>query len=599
MQSFIEQALVFISAAVILVPIFKRLGLGSVLGYLIAGMLVGPSGFKLIQNFESVKHFSESGIFFLLFIIGLEIQPRKLLSMRNSLMGLGGAQIILSTAIFSFIGFLLGLSMTVALVVGFALSLSSTAFGIQSLIEKNLFNTEFGKGSFSILLMQDLVAIPALAVIPYFLATSVNSGVSWEKIFGALALIAFLIFASRFLFRPVFRIIAATRSRDVFTAVTLLIVIGVAVLMEKVGLSAGLGTFIAGVLLADSEYRHELEANLDPFKGLLMGLFFIAVGMSVSLQLIFENPGLILLLSFGYLAIKALVIYGVGRLYKMNHNNSKQMSFTIAQGGEFAFVIFGLFTSDSILNSQQLQILVAMITVSMALNPVITLMDEKWMSHIFRKAKPTYDEIKNETPDVLIAGFGRFGQIFGRVLKAQGIPFVAIDHDSDQIELLRRFGNVVYYGDAARKDLLEMAGAAKAKYLILAIDDVETSLQITKLVTESFPNLKIFARARNRGHAFDLMDLNVTKIKRETFDSSINFVHELLLEMGFENAKAARLIERFKQHDQAMLLEQFAVRSDDTTLISVSRQGTAQLAEVLREESMQSLVNSPNPEQKG
>lgn len=594
MNSFVEQALVFMSAAVVLVPIFQRLGFGSVLGYLIAGVLVGPHGFKLIQDSESIVHFSELGVVFLLFLIGLEIQPRKLWSMRRHLLGLGGMQILLCSLIFMTIGLSFGLTLLAAAVVGFALSLSSTAFAVQTLIEKNLFNTEFGRASFSILLMQDLVAIPALAIIPVIAVSSSNSSSQTPLHMGwAVVIIVSLVLVSRFLMRPIFRMVAGTRSREVFTAVTLFIVVGVAVLMQKVGLSAALGTFIAGVLLADSEYRHELEANLEPFKGLLMGLFFIAVGMGVSLELIAQNPFFILAVSLTYLIGKSALIYIVGRLFKMNHHNSKLMALSIAQGGEFAFVIFGMVSSLGLVSSRNLDFLTAVITLSMAFSPLINMAEERLSRLVKKEEEPNYDEIKDEAPEVIIAGFGRFGQIFGRILRAQEIPFVAIDHDSNQIELIRKFGSVVYYGDASRKDLLEMAGAAHAKYFILAIDDVEVSLKAAEVVRENFPNLKVFARARNRGHTFDLMDLGIEIIKRETFDSSIYLVKELLINMGFEKSKADRLVKRFREHDEIMLQKQYEVRTDDTSLISVSKQGQLQLSQVLRDDSLQSHISLP------
>ncbi len=479
MGSFAQQALVFISAAVILVPIFQKLGFGSVLGYLISGLVIGPYGLKLIEDSESILHFSEFGVVFLLFLIGLEIQPRKLWSMRRHLFGFGFSQVFLCTAVISCVAYFYGLTPVASVTIGFALSLSSTAFAVQTLSEKNQFNTEFGRHSFSILLMQDLLAIPALAIIPSIAATTVNKITSSDttfsssKVLYAVLIIGFLIILSRYVMRPVFRIIASTRSREVFTAVTLFIVLGVAGMMQKVGLSAALGTFLAGVLLADSEYRHELEANLEPFKGLLMGLFFIAVGMSVNLDLVLVNPVTLLAMSIGYLLLKAVIIYGVGRISKMNHQNSKMMALAIAQGGEFAFVIFGTVGAMGLVDNSVIEYLTVVITLSMALNPLVSMLNQ-----VFAKAKkeiPEYDEIKDERPEVIIAGFGRFGQTFGRVLKAQGIAFVAIDHDSKQVDLVRNFGNQCYYGDASRKGILEMAGAAYAKYFILAIDDVELS----------------------------------------------------------------------------------------------------------------------------
>lgn len=600
-MTIIQQALVFISAAVVLVPIFQRLGFGSVLGYLIAGMLVGPQGLKLIEDAQSVAHFSELGVVFLLFIIGIEIQPTKLWSMRKHLLGLGAGQVLFCTAAFSaIVYYIFNLPLLPTIIIGLALSLSSTAFAVQTLIEKNVFNTEFGRGSFATLLMQDLMAIPALAVIPFLMrantantapAANTSSPIAWQSIAIALTVIVLLVLASRYLMRPVFRLIASTRSRDIFTAVTLFIVIGVGSLMQSVGLSAALGTFIAGVLLADSEYRHELEANLEPFKGLLMGLFFIAVGMSVSLDLISQKPMQIFSLALGYLALKIMLIYFTGRLNKMNHDNSKRMALNIAQGGEFAFVIFGILAALQLNEHETLAKLTAVITLSMALNPVVIFADERICQSRRKNLNPKYDEIKNEDPEIIIAGLGRFGQIFSRILRAQNTPFVAIDHDADQIELLRKFGTTVYFGDASRLDLLETAGASKAKYFILAIDDVETSLRTAELVRQHYPNLKIFARARNRGHAFDLIDLGVVHIKRELLDSSVDFVRELLVEMGHDQQKAKQLVERFKKHDELMLLEQHKVRTDDKSLIDLSKQASLQLAQVLSEDSRQSHIH--------
>ncbi len=590
MTSHLSELLVFIGSSILFVPIFQRLGFGSVLGYLIAGIIVGPFGLKLVSSVENVSHLSEFGVVFLLFVIGLEIQPHKLWSMRKHLLGLGGLQITLCSFVFFFIGFTLGLSPLAAAVLGFALSLSSTAFAVQTLTEKNVFNTEFGRSSFAILLMQDLTAIPALAIIPALaLSSTENSHASPNMGLAALIIVG-LIGVSRFLIRPIFRMMASTRSRELFTAVTLFIVLSVAGLMEMVGLSAALGTFIAGVLLADSEYRHELEADLEPFKGLLMGLFFIAVGMGVRMDLILEKPWLVLSLTAAYVVTKSLIIYFVGRIFKLNHQNSKQMSLTIAQGGEFAFVIFGMILQLGLAPTEPLAILTVVITASMAMSPLLSLADQKISCILQRNAEPQYDEIKDEVPEVIIAGFGRFGQIFGRVLRAQNIPFVAIDHDSNQIDLVRRFGNKVYYGDISRKDILEAAGANSAKYFILAIDDVEASVKTAELITQNFPNLKIFARARNRGHVFDYMALGIKMIKRETFDSSIYFVKDLLVDMGFEDAQAHRLVEKFRTHDEIMMKKQYLVRKDDKSLLSVSQQGVEQLAQVLREETLQSNI---------
>lgn len=589
MTSYLSEFLVFIGSSIVLVPIFRKLGFGSVLGYLMAGILVGPFGLKLIPEAEKVAQLSEFGVVFLLFVIGLEIQPSKLWSMRKHLIGLGGLQIVFCSLVFFTLGLMFGLSHFAAAILGFALSLSSTAFAMQYLMEKSVFNTEFGRASFAILLTQDLVAIPALAVIPMMVAMDLKIHTP-PNIGLAILIIVALVVIRRFLIRPVFRLIATSRSRDLFTAVTLFIVLGVAALMQMAGLSAALGTFIAGVLLADSEYRNELEANLEPFRALLMGLFFIAVGMSVNLNLLVEKPLLIIALTVAYLLVKSLVIYIVARIFKLNHQNSKNIALTIAQGGEFAFVIFGMALQLNLIAPEPLAILTIVITASMALSPLINRLDEKLSRLWQRQIEPEYDEIKDETPAVIIAGFGRFGQVFGRILRAQDIPFLAIDHDATQIDLLRKFGNKVYYGDASRKEILAAAGAANAKYFILAIDDIEMSNRTVEVIQQNFPHLKIFARARNRGHVYRYMELGIERIKRETFDSAAFFVRDLLMDMGFESGHAGRIIEKFRTHDEIMLKKQFSVRKDDQSLMSVSQQGVIQLAEVLRDEALQSNI---------
>lgn len=600
MGQLLNQILVFIGASIIMVPLFHRLGFGSVLGYLIAGVFVGPYGFRLIRDLESVMHFSEFGVVLLLFVIGLEIQPRKLWSMKKDLICLGGIQVAICTLVFAMVGIFLAEPISTSFVLAFGMSLSSTAFAVQSLNAKNNFNTEFGKSSFSILLMQDLLAIPALAIIPGLGNGAVEAGhggnASLSYLFPVFVVV--LVLVSRFVLQPFFRIIAKTHQREIFTATALFVVLGVASIMLKIGLSAALGTFIAGVLLADSEYRHELEANIDPFKSMLLGLFFISVGMTVSLEIIMEKPLIIFSLALVYLAIKMTVIYTSGRIFKMSHVNAKQMALTIAQGGEFAFVIFSIALSAQLAAPDTIRFLIAIITLSMALNPVISKLDEVIIRRSKTLVEPKFDEIKDEHPEVMIAGFGRFGQMFGRVLRAQKIPFVAIDKDEEQIEFLRKFGNKVYFGDVMRLDLLESAGIAKSKYFVMAIDDVETSVKAAKLIREHFPHVKIFARARNRGHVFDYFDIGVDTVKRETFDASVNFVKDLLVEMGTPSDKAQVIIEKFQMHDEIMLREQYKVRDDDKKFVSVSKQATAQLAHVLSDESSHSYISLPEPQEK-
>ena len=590
MASFMTQFLLFIGASLLFVPLFKKFGFGSVLGYLIAGMIIGPSGAGWISDAESVLHFAELGVVLLLFIIGLEVQPHKLKSMGKQLFGLGAIQVIASTVCFAFIAKLSGLTLIASTVVGFAFSLSSTAFAIQTLHEKNQFNTEHGQAAFSVLLMQDFLAIPALALIPALGNVAFNLQSALKTLMALLGLVVALIVARKFFIKPLFRAIASTRAREMFTAMTLFIVVGVATLMQNIGLSAALGTFLAGVLLAESEYRHELETNLEPFKGLLMGLFFIAVGMEVNLHLIVSYPLQIVSATLGYILLKGAILYLVGRNFKLQHENSKLMALSISQGGEFAFVLFGLVLKYGLATSFVVEALTAMVTISMAISPILSEVYGRWLCKSKKTIIPTYDTVDESEVKVIIAGFGRFGQIFGRVLKAQGISFVAIDHDPDNIEILRKFGNKVYYGDVTRLDLLESAGAAKATHFVLAIDDVETSIVTAKIVREHFPKLKIFARARNRGHSFRLMEEGIEHIKRETFDSSINFVFDLLKDMGMEEDVSRRIVARFKAHDEAMLQEQFKVHKDDSLYVSVSNQNISQLSQVFEDEKKQSYL---------
>lgn len=586
------QILAFLGFSVVLVSLFQKLGLGTILGYLAAGILIGPLGWGLISDFKFVQNIAEFGVVFLLFLIGLELQPRKLWSLRKTLIGFGGLQILFCTVVFTIIGYQLGIAWASAAVVGFALSLSSTAFALQSLAERKVLNTEFGRASFAILLMQDVVAIPALAVIPSLGLVAANThSVNWG---GAIAIFIGLAIGSRVLMGRFLQLVAETRSRELFTGVTLLIVIGVAFLMESVGLSMALGAFLAGVLLSESEYRHELEADLEPFKGLLMGLFFVSVGMSVKLSLLVQFPLMILSLVVGYMVLKGLLIYAVGRIMKLHSQASNNLSVYLVQGGEFAFVIFGVGQSAQVISADWTQRFTLVVTLSMIASPIIIVLNEKIQAWIACKAPAQgvkeYDKFEETTNPVIIAGFGRFGQIFGRILRTQDIPFTAIEHDTEQIELLRRFGNKVYYGDAARKEILEAAGIRNAKFFILAVDDVETSNRIAQILKEDYPHVQVFARARNRQHTFDLLEAGIKFVRRETLDSSINLSGQLLVAMGTPEARARAIIERFRRHDELMLLEQYKVRHDQKSFIDVSRQAVQQLAQVLKEDAEKTYI---------
>ncbi|WP_413574801.1 monovalent cation:proton antiporter-2 (CPA2) family protein [Bdellovibrio sp. HCB290] len=593
-HSYPLQVLVFLCSSVLLVPIFQKLGLGSILGYLAAGILIGPQTAGLITDVESVKHLSEFGVVFLLFLIGLELQPKKLLAMKKTLIGFGGLQIITCTLALGVLVKTQGASWNSAWVAGFALSLSSTAFAIQAMTEKKVLNTEFGRSSFAILLMQDVAAIPALAIIPTLglVQASSSTPVNWLGVGGIF--LGLLIF-NYTLMGPLLRQVAALRSRELFTGVTLTIVVGVALLMEHMGISMALGAFLAGVLLSESEYRHELEADLEPFKGLLMGLFFISVGMSVNIHLILKNPLFIIAATAVYMIVKAGLLFGVGRVLRLNSAGSRNMAAYLAQGGEFAFVIFGVGQNSQVISNDISELLTVIVTLSMILSPFVIVLNSKvdaWLAT--RKPAKEFDSFEGVENDIIIAGFGRVGQIFGRILRAQEIGFTAIDHDPEQIELLRKFSHKVYYGDASRQEILEAAGAKSAKYLIVAVDDVETSKHIVELAREHHPHLKIYARARNRNHVFDLMDLGIElkHIRRETFESSLLLTRELLVDLGMPAARARSIIERFHRHDEIMMENQYKYRHDQKQFLDLSREGMRQLAQVLREDQTQTYIDA-------
>ncbi len=582
----ITPALIYLALSALLVPIFHKLGLGSVLGYLAVGFIIGPHALGVIQNVESVSGFAEFGVVFLLFIIGLELQPRKLWSMRKDLIGFGGLQILACTIGLGLIAKFFGLTWTQSMVSGFALSLSSTAFAMQTLIERKQLQTTPGKTAFAILLMQDIIAIPALALIPLLGTSASDSNLTrWTGLWFIGTVVA-LFLASRFLMRPLLRMVASIRNREIFTAITLTIVLGVSLWMHHLGLSMGLGAFLAGVLLADSEYRHELEVDLEPFKGLLMGLFFVSVGMSVNTSVLIASPLLILGLTALYQVVKGALIVGSARALGLDLQSSKCMGLTIAQGGEFAFVIFASTLKISLLPPEIVEMLVLIVTLSMVLSPIAMAVNEKILAGLYNRKKKDvqFDEIDSNSNHVIIAGYGRFGQVCGRILRSLGIPFTALELDPAQIELLRKFGNKVYYGDASREEMLEKAGAADAKLVILAIDDIDSSLEAAKVITEKFPKLKVLARARNRAHAFQLRDLGITYIKRETFDSAVDLSKEMLVELGYKRDHADRLTDKFRLHDESMLIEQHLVHHDEKQMISVSRQGAEQLTQVLNDD---------------
>jgi len=574
----IREALLFLTVVVVAVPLFKRLGLGSILGYLVAGALIGPHGLRLIPDVEEVGHLAELGVVLLLFLIGLELQPRRLWELRTRVFGVGGAQVALSGVALALGALALGLSWQAALVAGLGLSLSSTAFALQLLGERNELATPGGQTAFGILLFQDLAVIPLLAVLPLLGPSSARMDTSWVPLAKAAGLIVLIVLVGRTLLRPAFRLVASARSQEVFTASALLAALGTAILVSAVGLSMALGAFMAGVLLADSEYRHELEADLEPFRGLLMGLFFVSVGMSVALELLLQRPLLVAGLVLGMTALKVLSIAALGRRVLGAWPAAWELGVLLSQGGEFAFVLFGLAVSYEILSAPLRDTLVLVVSLSMALTPLLTLAYDRLVAPRLRtRDDRPYDRgVEQDTP-VIIAGFGRFGQVVGRILRARGIPFTAMDADPAQIDFLKRFGNKVFYGDASRLDLLRAARADRARLFVLAIDEVEASLRTAREVQEHFPHLVIFARARNRAHAYQLMELGIQHVSRETFLSSLELTGDVLQELGFSYSEARSTLDRFREHDEQLLQESFQYQRDEKKLIEIAERSRREL----------------------
>jgi monovalent cation:proton antiporter-2 (CPA2) family protein len=603
-EGFFYQAFVYLTAAVITVPVAKRLGLGSVLGYLLAGIAIGPFGLGLIgDEGQDVMHFAEFGVVMMLFLIGLELEPAVLWRLRGPILGLGGLQVGVTTAVGALIGIALGLSWNAALAVGMILALSSTAIVLQTLQEKGLMNTDAGKSSFAVLLFHDIAVIPMIAIMPLLAlgeqhgegvvaehgAGAVESLPAWAQTLSVLGAVALVVLAGRFLVRPVFHIIARTRLREIFTAAALMLIIGIALLMSKVGLSPALGTFLAGVLLASSEYRHELESNIETFKGLLLGLFFITVGTAIDFWLVITQPGLILGLLGTLIVVKLCVLFLLGRLFKMGLDQNLLFAASLAQGGEFAFVLFSFATQDGVIGVETANKLVAVVALSMALTPLLMLLNEKWLQPHFgtkEEAERQPDAIDRVCP-VIIVGFGRFGHIVGRLLAANGINATVLDVDSDHVDLLRKLGLKVFYGDASRHDLLHSAGVEQAKLLVVAIDDEERTLRIVETAQKNFPHLTIFARARGRAHAYELLEAGVDHVYRETLDTSLVMGVDVLRELGIRSYHALRSARAFRRHDEELLREMCLMRHDRKAYIDRGRQAIQDLEGILRDELAQ------------
>ena len=591
--SLLQAAVVFLFAAVLAVPLAKRLQLGAVIGYLIAGVIIGPSVLGLIGNPESVSHISELGVVLLLFIIGLELSPKRLWVMRKAVFGVGMAQVLLTGLVIGSVALLVfGQSLNTAVVLGLGLALSSTAFGLQSLAERKELNSPHGRLAFAILLFQDIAAIPLIAMVPLLAGANHNLSASDGLTHGleVLCVIAIVVVGGRYLLRPVFRIVAKTKIQEVSTAAALLVVIGTAWLMDLVGVSMALGAFLAGLLLADSEYRHELESQIEPFKGLLLGLFFMSVGMGANLSLLLSEPLVVLSLTLLLILVKLPLLFIVGRLAGgLGKESALRLGIVLAAGGEFAFVVFKIGSQQGLFDARLYDILVLTITLSMAVTPLLLL----GVAHLF-KPKPVtvevpdeYRDINTDAPRVVIAGMGRMGQIVARILRAQNIPFVALDTAVESIEFSRSFGNVpVFYGDPLRPEILRAAKVEQAEFFIIATDDPDINIKTAELVRKLYPNMKIIARARNRQHVHRLIDVGAQAV-RETFYSSLEMSRKTLIGLGLSQTQADARIERFKRHDEQVLAAQHLVYDDAAKVLQTAREARKELSQLFEADRLE------------
>jgi len=589
-------AFIYLLAAVISVPLAKRLGLGSVLGYLLAGIVIGPFGLRLVgTQGEDLMHVAEFGVVMMLFLIGLELRPAVLWQMRGPIVGLGGAQVLGTAAAVSGVALWLGAAWQVAITVGFIVAMSSTAIVLQLLNEKGIARTSGGRAAFSVLLFQDIAVIPILAVLP-LLATFAPAGdgharhngfsdlPGWQHGLLVLAAVAAVILGGRFLLRPVFRYIAATDLPEMFTALALLLVVGIALLMQQVGLSPALSAFLAGVVLAESEYRHQLETDIEPFKGLLLGLFFITVGAGIDFALIAGRPGTVAFLVAAVLVLKFAVLLLVSRYSRLEPTQRYLFAFALAQGGEFAFVLCSFATQNGVLTPDIANLLVASVALTMAAAPVLFTINDRLVQPRFASVIPDRepDDIDERDNPVIIAGVGSFGHIVARLMRLNGFGTTVLDHDADQVETLGRFGIKSYYGDATRLDLLRTAGAERARLFVVAIDHEEQALQIVDLVQENFPKLRILARATSRQHAYELLRRGVQDVYRETFGSAVDLSVGALQALGMTQQRAVRAAQIFREHDEESVREMASVdREDMNAYVSMARLHIANLESAL------------------
>ena len=589
-MSLLASVLVFLAATVIAVPLFKRLRLGAILGYLVAGIVIGPSVLNLVNDPYTILHFAEMGVVFLLFVIGLELDPKTLWRMRNQILFSGGTQLLGSAAVLGGLVLLAGYNLITAIVVGLAIALSSTAFAIQLMNEQRVLQTPPGQQGFSILLMQDVAVIPILLLVASFSPTPAAQSAPWWIAIGA---VIGVLVIGRFLINPFLRLVSRYGSTEVMTAAALLIVLVTALAMDKVGLSMGMGAFIAGILLADSSFRHQLETEIEPFKGLLLGLFFIAIGMNLDLQLLVDKPLTVAVATLLLVAIKAAIIFFILKLNKQSSTDSARVSIMLCQGGEFAFVVMTLAVSNQVVEPHIASMVNLVVGVSMALTSPLVIA----YSYVFnsKNCPAVYDtQHDSQEPRVLIAGFGRFGQIAARILTANGVHFTAMDKDAKHIEFVQQFGNKVFYGDATRLDLLRKAGIQGASIVFIAIDDMESVTKLAQLLRHEYPDIQIVARAHNRTHVTQLANLGVTHITREMFGGALEASKQVLLSMGYSQGQADYMAHVFAQHDDAMLQRSIEHNMTLPDMIESSKQGREELRALFANDQREIALNS-NP----
>jgi len=587
-------SLVYLGAAVLAVPLARLLGLGSIIGYLGAGIVIGPWGLKLVTDPKAMLEFAEFGVVLMLFLVGLELEPRRLWSLRRPIFGWGSVQLFGSAALIAGLAVALGVDWRLALVAGLGLGMSSTAIGLGVLGERNLMATSAGQSVLSVALLQDIAAIPILAIVPLLVVAGAGghaeAGGGWLGAAKALGVIAAIIFGGRLLLRPALRWIARSDTPEIFTAAALLLVVATAALMQSVGLSMALGAFLAGVLLAESEYRRELETDIEPFKGLLLGLFFIAVGMSIDFAVVLASPALVAAVVLGFLLIKTLVLMGMARAMPVPLNEAPVFVMLLAQGGEFGFVVFQTALGAGVISPQTSSLLVASVAISMLLTPLLLVLNDRLLAPRLaaRAQGPKLDEIADEQQaPIIICGFGRYGQIVGRLLNANGLAATVLDHDSEAVAGIRRFGWPAFYGDATRLDLLRVAGAAQARVIVVAVDDIEQSLKVVDLVQAHFKQATLVVRARNTTHWYGLHARGVKHIDRETLDSALMSGRSVLELMGWQPHAARNQALRFRQHNIELLHQMAPHQGDEKKLISVAQQGRQELDELWSRERSQ------------